>query len=190
MSQFVKVARSRARALFLSRKRPFLVGTFPGKKSQHSSLHCGFARSTNGSVGAAELVCSALAFPHPLVPLVISRRRRFRRHQSRWRVHPPGCASAPIPARSGAPQQHPLTHLYPDASRRSLALQPTRRRDRSCPSIAVRSLLRCGVTRRFVLPPIRERGTRCRRKLVCPMVSGIKKPFDSRRQAFVEEPLI
>jgi hypothetical protein len=113
---------ARARALFLSRKRPSLVGTFPGKKSQHSSLHCGFARSTNGSVGAAELVCSALAFPHPLVPLVISRRRRFRRHQSRWRVHPPGCASAPIPARSGAPQQHPLTHLYPDASRRSLAL--------------------------------------------------------------------
>ena len=56
--------------------------------------------------------------------------------------------------------------------------------------VIVDELLRCGVTRRFVLPPIRERGTRCRRKLVCPKVSGIKKPFDSRRQAFVEEPLI
>ncbi len=118
----VRMGNTRARALFLSRKRPSLVGTFPGKKSQHSPLHCGFARPTNGSFGAVELVCSELAFPHPLVPLVISRRRRFRRHQSRWRVHPPGCASAPIPARSGAPQQHPLTHLYPDASRLSLAL--------------------------------------------------------------------
>jgi len=31
------VVRSRATALFLSRKRPSLVGTFPGKTSQHSS---------------------------------------------------------------------------------------------------------------------------------------------------------
>jgi len=32
------VVNPRARALFHSRKRPFLVGTFPGKKSQHTLL--------------------------------------------------------------------------------------------------------------------------------------------------------
>jgi hypothetical protein len=42
------VVNSRARALFHSRKRPSLVGTFPGKKSQHS-------RSRHASAGLGEV---------------------------------------------------------------------------------------------------------------------------------------